>query len=74
MKDNYDLSTMKRIPHPLLGKGKLVSNIGQLSEEEFEHKMQALTPSERSIAISLRKRRHNEEASIVAEHSTEYKT
>ena len=59
MKDNYDFSTMKRIPHPLLGKAKLVSNLGQLSDEEFERKLQDLEPDERNIAIILRKRRLN---------------
>ena len=57
MKDNYDFSTMKRIPHPLLGKAKLVSNLGQLSDEEFEHVIQDLEPDERDIAIRLRERR-----------------
>jgi len=57
MKENYNFSTMKRIPHPLLGKAKLVSNLGQLSDEEFEHKIQKYEPDERDIAIKLRKRR-----------------
>ena len=57
MKDNYNFNTMKRIPHPLLGKAKLVSNLGQLSDEEFEHKIQKFEPDERDIAIRLRERR-----------------
>jgi len=59
MKDNYDFSSMKRIPHPLLGKRKLISNIGQLSDDEFENKLQGLEPDERDIAIMLRKRRRS---------------
>jgi hypothetical protein len=59
MKDNYDFSTMKRIPHPLFGKRKLVSNLGQLSDDEFEHKLLDLEPDERDIAIRLRKRRRS---------------
>jgi len=58
MKDNYDFSKMHKVPHPLLGKGKkLTDNIGGISDEEFEHKLQDLEPDERDIAIRLRKRR-----------------
>jgi len=57
MKDNYDFSKMKRIPNPLLGRANLVSNLGQLTDEEFERKLKDLEPDERDIAIRLRKRR-----------------
>jgi len=58
MKDNYDFSKMRKVPHPLLSKGKnLTDNIGGISDEEFERKLQDLEPDERDIAIRLRKRR-----------------
>jgi len=58
MKDNYDFNKMRKVPHPLLGKtGKLTDNVGDISDEEFERKLQELKPKERDIAIRLRKRR-----------------
>ena len=58
MKDNYDFSKMRKVPHPLLGKaGNLIDNIGGISDEEFECKLQELEPDERDIAIKLRRRR-----------------
>jgi len=58
MRDNYDLKRMRKVTHPLLGKeGKLSDNVGGISDEEFERKLQDLTPDERSIVRRLRKRR-----------------
>ena len=57
MKDNYDLSTMQRVPHPLAGKIRLVSNLGRLSDAEFERKLQGMEPDEQAIARRLRKLR-----------------
>ena len=69
MKDFYDFSKMKQIPHPLLfdrdGKPKLdkggkprqlKSNILDISDEEFQLKLAALEPSEREFAIAYRQR------------------
>ena len=58
MKDNYDFTKMKKAPHPLLGKGReLTDNIGGISDEEFKRKLQDLKPDERDIVNRLRKRR-----------------
>jgi len=58
MKDNYNFTTMHKVPHPLLGKGKkLTDNIGGITDEEFKRKLKDLEPDERDIAIRLRKRR-----------------
>jgi len=58
MKDNYDFSKMRKVPHPLLDNGKtLTDNIGGITDEEFERKLQDLEPCEHDIAIRLRKRR-----------------
>jgi hypothetical protein len=58
MKDNYDFSKMRKVPHPLLSKGKkLADNVGWITDEEFERKLKDLEPDERDIAIRLRKRR-----------------
>ena len=58
MKDNYDFSKMRKVPHPLLGNaGNPIDNVGGISDEEFERKLQDLEPDERDIAIRLRKRR-----------------
>jgi len=57
MKDNYDFSTMQRVPHPLAGKVELVSRLGSLSDDEFERRLNNMEPDERDIAIRLRKRR-----------------
>jgi len=58
MKDNYDFSKMRKVTHPLLGKGmKLTDNIGGITDEEFERKLKDLEPDERNIAIRLRERR-----------------
>jgi hypothetical protein len=57
MRDNYDFSKMRKVPHPLLGKaGKLTDNVGGISDEEFKRKLQDLEQDERDIAIRLRKR------------------
>jgi hypothetical protein len=58
MKNNYDFSKMRKVPHPLLGKTvKLTDNVGDISDEEFDRKLEDLEPDERDIAIRLRKRR-----------------
>jgi len=58
MKDNYDFRNMRKIPHPLLDKsGKLVDNVGSISDTEFERKLQKLEPSERLAARRQRKMR-----------------
>jgi len=58
MKDNYDFSKMRKVPHPLLGQaGNLTDSVGGISDEEFELKLKDLEPDERDIAIRLRKRR-----------------
>ena len=57
MKDDYDLSTMQRVPHPLAGKVKLISRLGSLSEDEFKQRLQNMEPDERDIAIKIRERR-----------------
>ena len=57
MKANYDLSTMQRVPHPLAGKIRLISNLGRLSDVEFERKLQGMEPDEQDIARRLRKLR-----------------
>ena len=60
MKDNYDFSKMRKVPHPLLGKaGKLVDNVGSISDAEFERKLQDLEPSERLAARRQRKKRQS---------------
>ena len=59
MKDNYDFSTMQRVPHPLAGKVKLTSRLGSLSEEEFDRRLHNMESDERDIAIRLRKRRQS---------------
>jgi hypothetical protein len=56
MKDNYDFSTMQRVPHPLAGKVKLESKLGSLSDIEFERKLLGMEPDERDIAKMLRQR------------------
>ena len=58
MKDNYDFSKMRKIPHPLLDKaGNLTDNVAGISDEEFKRKLQDLEPDECEIATRLRKRR-----------------
>ena len=58
MKDNYDFSKMRKIPHPLLDKaGNLTDNVGGISAEDFKRKLQELEPDEREIATRLRNRR-----------------
>jgi len=58
MKDNYDFSKMRKVPHPLLGKaGNLTDNVGSISDEEFERRLKDLEPDERDMAIRIRKRR-----------------
>jgi len=58
MKDNYDFSKMRKVPHPLLGKEKkLTDNVGGITDEEFGRKLNNLEPDERDIAIRQRKRR-----------------
>ena len=57
MKDNYDFSKMQRVPHPLKGQTKLISNLGRLSDVEFEQKLLGMEPDERDIAIKLRRLR-----------------
>ena len=59
MKDNYDFSKMRRVPHPLAGKVRLISNIGRLSDAEFESKLKDMDPDERIIAKRLRKQRNS---------------
>jgi len=60
MKDNYDFGKMRKVPHPLLGKGgKLVDNVGGISDAEFERKLQNLEPSERLAARRQRKKRQS---------------
>ena len=55
---SYDFNKMRRVPHPLLGKGlKLTDNIAGISDEEFERKLLSLEPDERDIATKLRKKR-----------------
>jgi len=58
MKDSYDFNKMRKVPHPLLDRaGELTDNVGSISDEDFELKLQDLEPDERDIAIRLRKRR-----------------
>jgi len=58
MKDCYDFNKMCKVPHPLLGRTReLTDNVGGLSDECFERKLQELDPDERDIANRLRKRR-----------------
>jgi len=60
MKDNYDFSKMRKVPHPLLGQGgKLVDNVGGISDAEFERKLQDLEPNERIAARRQRKIRQS---------------
>jgi hypothetical protein len=60
MKDNYDFSKMRKVPHPLLGKtGKLIDNVGGISDAEFERKLQDLEPDERIAARRQRKIRQS---------------
>jgi hypothetical protein len=57
VKDNYDLSKMRKVPHPLGGRVRLISHLGRLSDAEFERKLQNMEPDEQAIARSLRKLR-----------------
>jgi len=58
MKDNYNFNKMRKIPHPLLSDSdKLTDNVGGISDEEFERKLQGLSPNERDIVIKVRNRR-----------------
>jgi len=60
MKDCYDFNKMRKVPHPLFGKTKeLTDNVGGISDEDFKRKLQDLDPNERDITIRLRKRRLN---------------
>jgi len=63
MKDNYDLSKMQRVPHPLAGKIKLVSNLGRLSDVKFEQMLLKMQPDERIIAKEIRRLRTIESSS-----------
>ena len=62
MKDEYDFSKTKQIPHPFLhsvdkdGNSILRSNIRDISDEEFSRKLQDLEPEERELAMSFRHR------------------
>ena len=56
MNDNYDFSKMRKVPHPLSGRvGKLTDNVGGITDEEFERKLQELEPNER-IAARIQRR------------------
>jgi len=58
MKDCYDFNKMCKVPHPLLGKTRgLTDNVGGISDEDFKHKLQDLDPDERDITVRLRKKR-----------------
>ena len=60
MKDNYDFSKMRRVPHPLLGmSSQLIDNIGGISDAEFERRLQELEPDERVAARRQRKARQS---------------
>ena len=64
MKDNYDFSKMRKVPHPLLGEaGNLVDNVGSISDVEFERKVQGLEPNER-IAVRRQRKTRQSESSV----------
>ena len=61
MKDSYDLSKMKRVPHPLQkkidsGELKLI-NPFDIPDEEFEEKIKHLDEYMRETVIIMRQRR-----------------
>ena len=58
MKDFYDLSKMKRVPHPMQaridnGEIKLKSHF-DISEEEFQGKLKLLDKEQRKIILKMR--------------------
>ena len=60
MKDSYDFSKMRRVPHPLLGKAdRLNDNVGGISNDDFERKLQDLEPDERIAARRQQKFRQS---------------
>ena len=60
MKDSYDFSKMRRVPHPLLGKAdRLNDNFSDISKDDFEQKLQDLEPDERIAARRQRKTRQS---------------
>jgi len=62
MKTTYRKGTLRRVPNPLAsekdenGNSVLKDPIRDISEEEFELKLQALEPHERDFAIKYRNR------------------
>jgi hypothetical protein len=62
MKSEYDISKLKHRGHPLRekvmrGEIKLIDPF-DISDEEFNEKIAALTPDEREFAIDARNERH----------------
>ena len=62
MKPEYDINTLKRRGHPLRekvmrGEIKLIDPF-DISDEDFNNKIAALTPDEREFAINIRNIRY----------------
>jgi len=71
MKRNYNLRKMKRVPHPLLEKNnKLIDWLNNISDAEFEQKIQQLRPAERAFALKHRNNLQAHTPNIQANQTT----
>jgi len=69
MKNNYDFNKMKKVSHPFMNsQNVLFDNVTDIPSGEFNQKAEALSTSERVLAIRYRKkhRRHQKSAATTA--------